>query len=110
VHGRSTRSLDSMDAVQRLKARDQLRAVEIELRRWDPLGTIANAKGPFAPLDEYDSLAPNILRCLQAGGSIDELAKQMNDLVTNRLGVPGGIDHDRLFAEQLIQWWKAREG
>ena len=76
--------------------REQLRVIEAVLRRW-------------GRLDECEAYAPGILGKLQAGTSIEDLARHLYGL-TAQMGLPGNMDRDRLFASELVSWWVDRSG
>ncbi|HEY3074955.1 MAG TPA: hypothetical protein VGJ74_07265 [Burkholderiales bacterium] len=69
--------------------------IEQVLRRWDPKG---------------DAHAPGILGKLQAGASIEELARHLHGLTTAQMGLKGNMERDRLFATELVSWWVDRSG
>ncbi|APV48895.1 hypothetical protein BWI17_03875 [Betaproteobacteria bacterium GR16-43] len=98
-----------MNNVQRKEIRDDLRAVEYELRSWDPIGVILDPDDPDAPLDEYDSYAPVVLKFLRDGAAADALARHLHKLTTEHMGVPLPLERSQKYAESLIGWWKARK-
>ena len=86
-------------------AMDAIRAVQAVLRRWDPIGV---APDEFAPSDEYDSFAPHIVSMLAGGSSVVALAKHLEHIRTESIGLPAGRDRDMACAEELMGWWKQR--
>ena len=96
------------DRDQRRTVRDQIRVVEQILRRWDPIGVIVDPTDPDNPLDEYDSYAPVVLGKLQAGAGVEELTQHLYALTTERMGLHGDSNRDRLFAAELVSWWVNR--
>jgi len=83
-----------MDRRQANAAGAQIRVIEQILRRWDPMG---------------DAHAPGILGKLQAGASVEELARHLYGLTT-QMGLEGNMERDRLFATELVSWWVDRSG
>jgi len=84
-----------MDRRQANAAGAQIRLIEQILRRWDPSG---------------DAHAPGILGKLQAGASVEELARHLYGLATAQTGLKGDMERDRLFATELVSWWVDRSG
>lgn len=97
-----------MNKIRVVSVKVQLRAVARILRAWDPIGVIVDPDAPEGPLDEYDSYAPSILGKLQSGIDVNALAQNLNELATARMGLHGNIDRDRIYAEQLVTWWKGQ--
>ena len=83
-----------MDRRQANAAGAQIRVIGEILRRWDPMG---------------DAHAPGILGKLQAGASVEELARHLYGLTT-QMGLKENIERDRLFATELVSWWVDRSG
>ena len=83
-----------MDRRQAKDAGAQIRVIGEILRRWDPVG---------------DAHAPGILGKLQAGASVEELARHLYGLTT-QMGLKGNMERDRLFATELVSWWVDRSG
>jgi hypothetical protein len=84
-----------MDRRQANAAAAQIRVIEQILRRWEPSG---------------DAHAPGILGKLQAGASVEELARHLYGLATAQMGLKGNMERDRLFAAELVSWWVDRSG
>ena len=84
-----------MDRRQANAAGAQIRVIGEILRRWDPMG---------------DAHAPGILGKLQAGASVEELARHLYGLTTAQMGLKGDLERDRLFATELVSWWVDRSG
>ena len=98
-----------MEPSEKRNVRDQLRAVERQLRLWDPIGVILNPDDPTNPLDEYDSYAPQVLALLRQGVRVEALAEHLNRIANSRMGLSRALDRDREFAETLLHWWQSRE-
>jgi hypothetical protein len=84
-----------MDRRQANAAAAQIRVIEKILRRWEPSG---------------DAHAPGILGKLQAGASVEELARHLYGLATAQMALKGNMERDRLFAAELVSWWVDRSG
>jgi hypothetical protein len=86
--------------LRRPDAKGHLKVLEV-LREWDPIGVISETLQ-----DEYDSYAPDIVRMLDAGATIDALVRHMTQIVTEGMGI--GVDQEktRLCAEELVNFWK----
>jgi hypothetical protein len=83
--------------------RNQLRAVEGLLRKWDPIGALVNEP---SPPDEYDTYAPLVLKQLQSGADVERLAQHLTEITTAEIGIGANVEHDRKYAEQLVAWWR----
>ena len=89
--------------------RDAIAHVEAVLRRWDPIGVLPGGSDPNdAPLDEYDSYAPQVVALLQRGAGPDELEGYLSDVRTQEMGLPRVLSADRQIAEELASWWESR--
>jgi hypothetical protein len=99
-----------LDATKRKQVRNELREVELQLRTWDPIGVIIHPNDPESPLDEYDSYAPGVLKHLRDRSGPDVLARHLNALAAEKMGVPRALVHDQNFARKLILWWNGRKG
>jgi|RhiMetdeSRZDD1v2_1073273.scaffolds.fasta_scaffold1692566_2 hypothetical protein len=82
-----------MDAREERAAQAQIRVIEEVLRRWDATG-------------RSEAHAPGILGKLRAGASVDDLTRHLHALTRAQ----GNIEHDRLFATELVSWWVDRSG
>ena len=80
-----------------------VRVVEQILRRWDPIGV---DPGVLAPADEYDSYAPHIVSMLAAGCSVDVLARHLQHIRTDLIGLPANLNRDTQCAIELLASWK----
>lgn len=65
------------------------------LDRWDPIG-VADVVS-----DEYDSYVWPIASLLESGISQDKLARHLDDIVTERMGLPGNSDASYAAAAKL---------
>lgn len=77
----------------------RVRAVQEILRRWDPIGV---APGEFAPADEYDGYAPQIVSMVARGGSVEALSEHLQRLRTDAIGVEADSDRDAEVAEEIV--------
>lgn len=55
----------------------EIRMVEEQLRRWDPIGVIADLEADGLLRSEYDGYAPHIVGMLQRGCEADDLATHL---------------------------------
>ena len=99
-----------VDLGDRQNALNELRAIEDMLRMWDPIGVIAGTGVMEKSTDEYDSYAPGVLKQLLGGADAETLARHLNDLAIDQIGLTRALDEDREFARRLISWWKSRIG
>ena len=77
-----------------------IRLVEGVLRRWDPVGV---QPGRFAPVEEYDSYAPQIVSMVESGCSADALAAHLEHLSVNTMGVDSNIRASTKFAAEILR-------
>jgi hypothetical protein len=85
---------------QKRRAMDQVRKVEVALRRWDPIGVMI---GEDSPADEYDSYAPHIVSMVERGSSLAQLIAHLCHLRTEIIGLPANIQLDTEAAEEIIR-------
>ncbi len=69
------------------------------LRHWDPYGVIDDTESDD---DEYDSLAPGILKMLDQGCDLYKLIAHLENMATG-VGAKD-TDHQRT-AEQILKWY-----
>jgi hypothetical protein len=78
----------------------RIRLVEGVLRRWDPVGV---QPGRFAPAEEYDSYAPQIVSMVESGCSADALVAHLEHLSVNTLGVDSNLRASTKFAAEILR-------
>ena len=78
---------------------NQVRVIEEILRRWDPIGV---HPGEIAPADEYDSYAPHIVALVNQRCSVKDLARHLESVRTQTIGVGRDYAKDRKIALELI--------
>lgn len=88
-------------------ANTRIRVVQGILRRWDPVGV---KPGQFAPEDEYDSYAPQILSMVESGCSSDALTAHLEHLSVHAMGVGSNVRASTKFAAEIIRTLQARAG
>ena len=81
-------------------ATSKLRIVEGILRRWDPVGV---QPGKFAPEDEYDGYAPQIVSMVEGGCSSETLAAHLEDLSVHTIGVGSNLRASAKFAAEILR-------
>jgi len=86
------------------KAREKLRVVESILRRWDPVGV---KPGQFAPEDEYNGYAPQIVSMVEGGCSSDALAAHLEHLSVHTIGVGSNVRANTKFAAEIMRTLQA---
>ena len=86
------------------EAMADIRAVEVVLRRWDPIGV---EPGKMAPADEYDSYAPYLVSMVRYGCTLDEVASRLEYLASEPMGMGPSTAQSRNrsveFAAQIIE-------
>jgi len=82
----------------------KIRVVQGILRRWDPVGV---KPGQFAPEDEYDSYAPQIVSMVESGCSSDVLAAHLEHLSVHKIGVGSNVRTSTKFAAEIIRTLQA---
>jgi hypothetical protein len=78
----------------------RIRLVEGVLRRWDPVGV---QPGRFAPAEEYDSYAPQIVCMVESGCSADALVAHLEHLSVHTLGVDSNLRASTKFAAEILR-------
>ena len=81
-------------------ASTKIRLVEGVLRRWDPVGV---QPGRFAPADEYDSYAPQIVSMVEGGCSADALVQHLEHLSVETMGVGSNLRASTKFAAEILR-------
>jgi hypothetical protein len=87
-------------------ARSQIRAIEEVLRRWDPIGVIADLVADGLLPNEYDDYAPHIVGMLARGASVEELAHHLSYCRTGAMGLRANAAEDRNYAQEIHDWWR----
>lgn len=89
--------------VKRPDAVGYLKVCEI-LREWDPIGVF----GPDSncPPDEYDSYAPSIIRLLDAGGDVKQVAAELREIAHKKMGISTPRSDDLSIAKELVAFWQ----
>jgi len=84
-------------------AMDDIRIVQAILRLWDPIGV---EPGVAAPIDEYDSYAPDIVSKVRNGCTIEALARHLEYLGCEVVGLGPSSETSRAysatFAAQIV--------
>jgi len=70
------------------------------LRRWDPVGV---QPGRFAPAEEYDNYAPQIVSMVEEGCSADALVAHLEHLSVNTMGVDSNLRASTKFAAEILR-------
>ena len=78
----------------------RLRTVEGVLRRWDPVGV---QPGRFAPADEYDRHAAQIVSMVESGCSADALVAHLEQVAVETLGVGSNLRASAKFAAEILR-------
>ena len=73
------------------------------LRRWDPIGVIAEDNQ-----DEYDGYSVDVVRLLDRGATVDDIVDYMRSAVIERMGIEFDEPHSRDCAEELVNYWRSR--
>ncbi len=81
-------------------ANTKIRVVQGILRRWDPVGV---KPGQFAPEDEYNSYAPQIVKLVENGCSSDVLTAHLERLCVHTMGVGPNKRASTKFAAEIIR-------
>lgn len=73
------------------------------LRRWDPIGVIGDDNQ-----DEYDGYSVGFLRLLDSGASVDDLVREMCQIVLGHMGMSSFDEvHARACATELAEFWRS---
>lgn len=86
--------------------KSELKYVQQVLREWDPIGVQPGRTEDSAPLDEYDSYAPEVLSRLRSGASSEGVLELLTEIRTRSLELPACPEKDRPIADHLVNWWK----
>lgn len=81
-------------------ANPRIRVVQGILRRWDPVGV---KPGQFAPEDEYDRYAPQIVSMVESGCSSDALTAHLEHLSVHSMGVGSNVRASTKFAAEIMR-------
>lgn len=82
---------------------EKIRIVERILRRWDPIGV---QPGRFAPEDEYDSYAPQIVSLVESGCTAEALTAHLESLSIETMGVGSNMRASAKFAAEIVRTLK----
>ncbi len=88
--------------------RQNLRAIELILKDWDPIGAFSECEPDSKIGDEYDSYAPAIQSMLQRGCTVEELSDHLRRIQEELMEVESQPARDLAIAERLIQWWSSQ--
>jgi hypothetical protein len=88
------------------EANDKIRLVEAVLRRWDPIGV---QPGRFAPAEEYDHFAPQIVSMVESGCSADELVTHLERLSVETLGVGSNLRTSTKYAAEIMRTLRSQK-
>ena len=69
------------------------------LRRWDPMDL---APGEFAPEDEYDDYAPQIVSLVSQGCSAEHLLDHLQNLRIDMICMRDNIQNDENIAREIL--------
>lgn len=78
----------------------RIRLVQGVLRRWDPVGV---QPGRFAPAEEYDGYAPQIVSMVEGGCSADALVAHLEHLAVDTMGVDSNLRASTKFAAEILR-------
>jgi hypothetical protein len=78
----------------------RIRLVEGVLRRWDPAGV---QPGRFAPADEYDGHAPQIVSMVAGGCSAEALVAHLEHLSVETMAVGSNLRASTKFAAEIMR-------
>jgi hypothetical protein len=81
-------------------ANNKIRTVEGILRRWDPVGV---QPGRFAPADEYDRYAPQIVSMIESGCTADALTAHLEHLSVHTFDVGSNMRSSAKFAAEIVR-------
>jgi hypothetical protein len=91
--------MNSEKKARKKEAITQIRAVQAILRRWDPMDL---APGKFAPADEYDTYAPQIVSLVIQGCSVGRLFGHLRKLRTGMVCMRDDPERDMDIASEII--------
>ena len=86
--------------LKRKDAKGHLKVLEV-LNKWDPIGVYPGFD------DEYNSYAPQLIRLLDAGGTVDHVMVWMKDIAKNHMGL-SYFDKklSQQCAQELVDFWR----
>ncbi|OGH60565.1 MAG: hypothetical protein A3G34_10555 [Candidatus Lindowbacteria bacterium RIFCSPLOWO2_12_FULL_62_27] len=96
---------------QRREVAAELEKIKEFLRDWDPIDVISSLEATGNPPDEYDTYAPKIHSMLQRGCSVDELAKHLDKLITEDMGLKAEVgvsEYESTMAKNIVDWWRGK--
>lgn len=76
------------------------RIVESILRRWDPVGV---QPGRFAPADEYDRFAPQIVSMVESGCTTEVLSAHLEHLSVHTFDVGSDARKSAKYAAEIVR-------
>jgi hypothetical protein len=76
----------------------------ILLNEWDPIGIAAVPEAA----DEYDAYALQVFTSLQSGASIALIRDYLEQVVTERMGLEGNMEHSELIAKRVLEVHESR--
>jgi hypothetical protein len=88
--------------LRRLDAQGHLKVKEA-LRQWDPIGVLGS--DPTWPDDEYDAYAGPVVHYLDAGAKKEALIKYLEEVCTERIGVPFDRPLTEKIIDELLVFW-----
>ena len=68
-------------------------------KEWDPIGV----SGLGCPDDEYHAYLPVVFKMLMANASSDEIAKYLDRVVTERMGLNSNFEHSFSIAKKVLE-------
>jgi hypothetical protein len=77
-----------------------LRVDEVLHYVWDPIGVSGN---PMAR-DEYQSYVPQVVRLLNENANAEQITSYLNQVVTERMGLPRNLDATLNVVAVLLDW------
>jgi len=93
-------------AIVKRTERSEIDHIQRVLREWDPIGVQPGQADDSAPLDEYDSYAPEILSRLRGGASSEAIFELLTEIRVKSLELPACPEKDRAISAKLVVWWK----
>ncbi|RQR24545.1 hypothetical protein DIE23_33360 [Burkholderia sp. Bp9143] len=67
---------------------------------WDPVGVSLNP----AARDEYQAYLPKVFAMLQEGADTSSVARYLEAVATERMGLQENCEHSKHVAELLLDW------
>ncbi|WP_319525481.1 hypothetical protein [uncultured Desulfosarcina sp.] len=84
---------------QKKESMARIHTVQEILRRWDPMDL---APGRFAPKDEYDDYAFQIVSIVTQGCSVEELFEYLRSLRLDMVTMRDNIQNDKNIAREIM--------